>query len=213
MTSPFPDDAKRRRILDAALEVCRRSGVAGARMEEVAALAHVSKGTLYRFFESKEDLFLATLTDSYERGLRDLEGRLAEPGDPRKRLEVLFDGLVDVLVRVGPQVGLHYQAWGVVAADEAYESRLLGFLRDFHGARHADYEALVRAGQEAGVFRADASPAVVAHAVGALLAGFLYRCAFDPGAATPEALRRCFEELVAGHLALPGEPGETPGDG
>lgn len=194
-------DGKRRRILDAALAVCARSGIAAARMEEVAAGARVSKGTLYRFFESKEDLFLATLTDAYERGLSALEARLAEPGDPRERLEGLFEGLVDVLVRVGPQVGLHYQAWGVVAADEAFEGRLLGFLREFHRARHADYEAIVREGQAAGAFRADASPAVVADGVAALLAGFLYRASFDPESARPEALRRCFDALIAGHLA------------
>ena len=38
---------KRRRILDAAYEVCERLGVEGAHMDEVAALAGVSKGTLY----------------------------------------------------------------------------------------------------------------------------------------------------------------------
>lgn len=203
--SGSPGDAKRRRILDAALQVCARSGIAAARMEEVAALARVSKGTLYRFFESKEDLLLATLTDSYEHGLKELEARVAEPGDPRERLERLFDVLVDVLVRVGPRVGLHYQAWGLVAADESFERRLLGFLRDFHRARQADYASLVREGQAAGVFRADASPAAVADGLVALLAGFLYRASFDPDAARPEALRRCFDALVAGHLAP--EPG------
>ena len=48
-------DPRRRRILDAALAVCEERGVHAARMEEVAALAQVSKGTLYRFFESKEE--------------------------------------------------------------------------------------------------------------------------------------------------------------
>ena len=59
-------DEKRARILEAALTLCERSGIEGARMDEVAALAQVSKGTLYNFFESKEDLFLATLIDSYQ---------------------------------------------------------------------------------------------------------------------------------------------------
>ena len=63
-------EEKRRRILDAALAVCQERGVHAARMEEVAARAQVSKGTLYRFFESKEDLFLATIMDSYASVLR-----------------------------------------------------------------------------------------------------------------------------------------------
>ena len=38
-------------------------------MDQVAALAQVSKGTLYRYFESKEELLLATILDSYEQSL------------------------------------------------------------------------------------------------------------------------------------------------
>ena len=91
------DESKRARILDAALQICQRSGVASARMDDVAALARVSKGTLYRFFESKEDLFLATIIDSYERGLRIVDGRLEEQGDPRQRLDRLLQGLTEVL--------------------------------------------------------------------------------------------------------------------
>ncbi|HEU4700315.1 MAG TPA: TetR/AcrR family transcriptional regulator [Gemmatimonadales bacterium] len=46
-------------ILDAALGVFGRCGFAPARLEEVAREAGVSKGTLYRYFASKEDLFRA----------------------------------------------------------------------------------------------------------------------------------------------------------
>lgn len=46
-------------ILDAALGVFGRCGFARARLEEVASEAGVSKGTLYRYFDSKEDLFRA----------------------------------------------------------------------------------------------------------------------------------------------------------
>ena len=48
-----PDPEKRQRILEAAFQVCEGVGVGRARMEDVAAEAHVSKGTLYNHFESK----------------------------------------------------------------------------------------------------------------------------------------------------------------
>jgi len=44
-------------ILDAALEVFAEKGFAAARMEDIAKRAGVTKGTIYLYFPSKEDVF------------------------------------------------------------------------------------------------------------------------------------------------------------
>lgn len=194
---------KRDRILRAALEVCARRGVAAARMEEIAALAEVSKGTLYRFFASKEELLLATILSSYEHARERLDADLESVRDPRDLLVRLCDGLADVLVQVAAHARIQYQAWGVVAGTPAFEERLLGFLRSFHAQRNAEIQEIVRAGQAARVLRADVSPTVVADAISALLAGFIYRSTFDPRAATRDALRACFDALIRGYLEIP----------
>lgn len=46
-----------RQILEAALEVFGEAGFEHARLEDVAERAHVSKGTIYNYFPSKEALF------------------------------------------------------------------------------------------------------------------------------------------------------------
>jgi AcrR family transcriptional regulator len=46
-------------IIAAALEVFADKGFAGARLEEIARRAGVSKGALYLYFETKEDIFRA----------------------------------------------------------------------------------------------------------------------------------------------------------
>lgn len=48
---------RRQAILDAALAVFSANGFAAARLDEVAERAGVAKGTIYLFFEDKEDLF------------------------------------------------------------------------------------------------------------------------------------------------------------
>ena len=53
---------QRRRILDAAREVFFRDGFVNANLDEVAAIAEVAKGTLYRHFDSKADLYVAVLS-------------------------------------------------------------------------------------------------------------------------------------------------------
>lgn len=53
------DSAKRRQVLDGARQVFLAHGFDAASMGEIAKAAGVSKGTLYVYFESKEELFAA----------------------------------------------------------------------------------------------------------------------------------------------------------
>ncbi len=54
-------DQSRQRILDAALQEFSAEGLAGARTDRIAAAAGVNKALLYYYFESKENLYNATL--------------------------------------------------------------------------------------------------------------------------------------------------------
>jgi AcrR family transcriptional regulator len=56
-------DAKRHEILDAAAAVLREQGFSGASMTAVSKRIGASKATLYRYFSSREDLFLTALLD------------------------------------------------------------------------------------------------------------------------------------------------------
>jgi AcrR family transcriptional regulator len=51
-------------ILEAALAVFAEKGLADARMEDIAARAGVTKGTIYLYFESKDAVFKALLAES-----------------------------------------------------------------------------------------------------------------------------------------------------
>ncbi|HEX2592437.1 MAG TPA: TetR/AcrR family transcriptional regulator, partial [Rhizomicrobium sp.] len=57
-------DARPSEILDAALAVFAEKGFAGARMEDIAARAGVTKGTIYLYFENKEAVFKSLVRDS-----------------------------------------------------------------------------------------------------------------------------------------------------
>jgi len=71
MTSESPtasdlsrSDAKRRAILDVATEVFLAQGYAATSMSEIAVRVGGSKGTLYNYFRSKEELFSAFIADT-----------------------------------------------------------------------------------------------------------------------------------------------------
>lgn len=70
-------EARPGELLDAALDLFVAKGFAATRAEEVAAKAGVSKGTLFLYFKSKEDLFEAVvrenITHQITQGIAELE--------------------------------------------------------------------------------------------------------------------------------------------
>src|SRR5690242_1263359 len=52
-------DARSAEILEAALACFAQKGFAATRMDDIARRAHISKGTIYLYFENKEAVFKA----------------------------------------------------------------------------------------------------------------------------------------------------------
>ena len=67
-------EQRREEILDAAQRVFFEKGLTTATMDEIAETAELSKGTLYLYYKSKEDLYLAVMM----RGMEILLEMLAE---------------------------------------------------------------------------------------------------------------------------------------
>lgn len=67
-------DEKKRRILDAALELIDRDGYHGAGAKEIAAAAGVATGSFYRYFRDKKAVLLAVMARMEEGMLRAVFG-------------------------------------------------------------------------------------------------------------------------------------------
>lgn len=85
-------EARPEEITAAALELFSERGYATTRLEDVAARAGVSKGTLYLYFANKEDLFKAVLREGFI-------SPLAEMRETVQRYEGPTFELVEMLVR------------------------------------------------------------------------------------------------------------------
>ena len=69
------------RILDAALEVFSTYGFRGATVDQIAAIAGMTKPNLLYYFRRKQDIYLAVLNRTHEKWLEPLEA-LDANGDP-----------------------------------------------------------------------------------------------------------------------------------
>lgn len=70
-------DARPQELLAAALDLFVERGFASTRLEDVAKRAGVSKGTLYLYFENKQELFKAVVRDNIVHSIGEAENSMA----------------------------------------------------------------------------------------------------------------------------------------
>ena len=81
--------SKRAQIIEAAVAEFQEKGFAAASMDRISARAEVSKRTLYKYFESKENLFRSIVVELSNRFAEVLEIRYEKGRDIRTQLTEL----------------------------------------------------------------------------------------------------------------------------
>jgi len=87
-----PIPGLRASILREAEAIFERHDFHEVQMDDVAAACHVGKGTLYRHFRSKRDLYLAITFEGIGRLQAELEAALEERDSPARRVERIVRG-------------------------------------------------------------------------------------------------------------------------
>ena len=111
--APLDDGgAKRRQVMDGARAVFLSAGFDGASMNDIARAAGVSKGTLYAYFDSKEQLFEALIREERSRQAERLCFFPPGRSDPAALLGTMGRRLIEMMVR--PETIAHVRV--VIAA-------------------------------------------------------------------------------------------------
>ncbi|MFD7880356.1 TetR/AcrR family transcriptional regulator [Streptomyces sp. NPDC059766] len=197
------------RILDAAHELMLTLGLARATTKEIARAAGCSEAALYKYFPSKEDLFIRVLAERLPRLTPLLSALTADPG---RR------GLEENLTEIARQAALFYEQSFPIAASLYAETQLKRrhdqAMREMGTGPHRPIEGLdayLRAEQAAGRVGPDADTRTAA----SLLLGACAQRAFaydaTPDGARPpldDFARRLARTLLAG-IAPEAEPAGT----
>lgn len=83
-------EATRQRLLDAARSLMTEQGIQRTSMEDIARAAGVSRGTLYTYAKSKDDVLLMSLAEESLNQLQSFATFLAPNVEPKDRLEGLL---------------------------------------------------------------------------------------------------------------------------
>src|SRR5580698_9299710 len=97
----MPRQARRRQLLEAALEVFTSRGYHAAAMDEIADRAGVSKPVLYQHFPGKLELYLALLDESVATLTESVTDALASTTDNRQRVPAPFRAFFDYVGNSG----------------------------------------------------------------------------------------------------------------
>jgi len=156
---------KRPRILEAAVRVFAKNGFHATRVSDVARAAGVADGTIYLYFKSKDELLLSLFEDRVEKLLSYMRSELPKLEGAQTKLRRVIEvqlGLLEgerdlaevltVILRQSTKLLKHYAAPKFTAYLEAIAT-------------------VVTEGQEAGDFRRDVSPLLVARATWGALDG------------------------------------------
>jgi len=85
---------RREEIIDAAQRIFFQKGLQLATMDDIAEAAELSKGTLYLYYKSKEDLYLAVLARGMDILYEMFSGVVAEPESTAKKISRLLDSYI-----------------------------------------------------------------------------------------------------------------------
>lgn len=157
--STFSGTSKRERILRAAVDVFAEFGYFNAKVAQIAKAAGVADGTIYLYFDGKEDLLITIFREHTRNYLQSLERQLANVKLPEERMRIAIRHHLETLGRD--------RALAVVSQVELRHS--LKFMSLLSQQEVADYLNIIRKvvehGQAEGVFRRNVHPRLVAKAV------------------------------------------------
>jgi AcrR family transcriptional regulator len=198
--SPRPDVSEERRsqIIESAIKVFAREGFAKTRMDDVAAEAGLSKGLLYWYFKSKEEIIIAIADVLFGAELRKLQNLTAEGPTARAWLESFLEVYIEDLRRLLKVTPIIYEFYALAFRNRAVRRVMQEYLHRFV----AILEPLVRRGVDSGEFTpGDARQITIA--IGAVLEGTLLLWAYDPEMVHAEEQLRVGMALLLKGLEAP----------
>jgi len=97
-------DAVRQRLVDATEDLVREGGVSALRQDAIAARVGLARSSVYRYFDSKEELVIAAVVQSTLRIGSRIQAEIGVEADPE---QLLVTGIVDSLAAMASDPLVH----------------------------------------------------------------------------------------------------------
>ena len=194
--SPRPNVSEERRnqIIESAIKVLARDGFANTRMEDVANESGLSKGLLYWYFKSKEDIIIAIADLLFSAEFRKMQDLSIEGQTAHDCLENFLGILIkdlQAMLKLAPMI---YEFYALAFRNNTVRKVMHEYLQRFVILM----EPIIQQGMERGEFLpGDARQATIT--IGAAFEGTLLLWSYAPDLIQPEQqLRASLAILIRG---------------
>ena len=190
-----------REICAAALEVFAEKGFAAAKLDDIAARAGVSKGTLYLYFADKEDLFRAVVRETVAPNIEAVRAATQAADLPFDQIARMF---LDRFAGLASRLPIGAVAKMVIGESRNFPELAKVWHDQVASQALALLAGLIEKAQERGEVRAGDPRLHAFSLVGPMLMGVLWRETLEPAGGAPLDLgslaRQHSETVLAGLL-------------
>ncbi len=145
---------KHRRIIEAAVKVFAKNGFYQSKVSEIARAANVADGTIYLYFQNKDDILISLFEEEMAKVLQNMEAALQHESDPALMLERFALTHLELVER-------NQQLAEIIQVEVRQSSK---FMKEYKNDQFHQYlniiRDIIRKGQAQGVFRRDITPGI-----------------------------------------------------
>jgi AcrR family transcriptional regulator len=182
------------RLLNVATRLFARHGFEGTSVQDIVDAAGVTKGAMYHYYGSKDDLLYEVYHQVLTMQTSHLEEIAKGPGTPEERLRAAAADVVQTSLDSLDDMIVFFRSLHMLPDDK--QTQVRAERREYHDK----FKALVDEGVAAGTFRGDISADIVVHYFLSVVnqLGSWYR---PEGPLSPAQVGELFTELLIGGLA------------
>jgi TetR/AcrR family fatty acid metabolism transcriptional regulator len=149
---------KYHRIINAATKVFARRGFFHAKVSDIAKEAHVADGTIYLYFENKDDILISLFEEQMQLVLGNMMEEISKEKDAVKKIEKF--ALTHLKL-----IELNKNVAEIIQVELRQSSK---FMKEYKNERFLQYlnliDDIVKEGQEQGIFKKEVIPGIAKRA-------------------------------------------------
>ncbi|MCP4214889.1 MAG: TetR/AcrR family transcriptional regulator [bacterium] len=171
---------KKEQILQAALQVFRKNGFAGATISDIATAAGIGKGTVYEYFSTKDEIINQSFSFFVRSFTAGFQAVLELELPAKERLLLIMGGFSEILETDSMElVELMFDFWSESIREHEPKGFIFKEMRLFYETYRGIFVDLILAGMTEGDFTKNINPRSVASMLIGMLDGLLVQWVLD----------------------------------
>ena len=185
-------EQKKKDIALASIEIFSEKGFEKTRMEDVAKAAGVGKGTIYEYFQTKDELMEFAVASLFEGMAGDLMPNAEAPVSATELLISMLEKSVEAIKQIGFAYRFFLEYMIRISRKDAMETFIGEMLTEYR----CFLAGLLRQGMETGEFRKDIDPFETAASIAAWVDGAVFHWYTLPNTVSLEVMGKRFIDTI-----------------